>query len=111
MFFYELTLLQSSEDVRVLDAKFMEESEGVLGLTELVLVVVVILRVHEDLADRLLHLIVLLEQLSLLDGGAALNRDSGDLAESEWNQERKVRLVVFLVQHSHDFTQSRYQFR
>ena len=111
MFFNDLALLQSSEDVGVLDAEFMEEGACVLSLAVLVFVVVIVLGVHEDLADRLLHFIVLLEQLRLLDGGAALDRDSRDLAEPKWNQERKVRFVVFLVQHSHDFTQSRHRVR
>ena len=106
--FNDLALLQSSVDMRVLDAEFLEECACVLSLEVLVLVVVVVLSVYEDLADHLLHFIMLLEQLRLLDSWAALDRDSGDLAEPEWNQERKVRLVVFLVQHSHDFTQSRH---
>ena len=106
--FDDLALLQSSVDMRVLDAEFMEEGACVLSLAVLVLVVAAVLGVHKDLADHLLHFIILLEQLRLLDGGAALDRDSGDLAETEWNWERKIRLVVFLVQHSHDFTQSRH---
>ena len=97
MFFNDLALLQSSEDVGVLDAEFMEEGACVLSLAVLVLVIVIVLGVHENLADRFLNLIVLLEQLRLLDSGATLNRDSGDLAEPKWNQERKVHLVVFLV--------------
>ena len=60
MFFDDLTLLQSSVDVGVLDAEFMEEGACVLSLAVLVLVVVIVLGVHENLADYLLNLIVLL---------------------------------------------------
>ena len=50
-----------------------------------------------DLANGLHCLVLLVEPLRLLDGGAALHGDARDLAEVLGDYESEVSLVVFFA--------------
>jgi hypothetical protein len=92
-----LIFFKISVDMHILNAKQFEDRDCGLAFAELVLISVIVQSVNVDLANGLHCLVLLVEPLRLLDGGAALHGDARDLAEVLGYYESEVSLVVFFA--------------
>ncbi len=99
----DLNPLQGGVDMWLCDAQFSQEGDRSLALLKLDFIMWIILKMHVNFSNHLLHLVVLLEQLSRLDCGAAQNLDLLDHREALRDNECKVFLVVLSVKDSRDF--------